>query len=101
VVHDAYFFKFKYQSMMGINEDNNNYFSSYKLPNATFFLSSMTYLYITFKNLTLYGSRCICFKFEYKSLMGIIEDNKGFFLILKITKYQIVFFKQELSPHHI
>jgi hypothetical protein len=60
-------------------------FSSYKLPNATLFLSSMTYLYITFKNLTLYGSRCICFKFEYKSLMGINEDNKGFFFF-KIKK---------------
>jgi hypothetical protein len=61
----------------------------------------MTYLYIKIKNLTLYRSRCICFKFEYKSLMDKNEHNKGLLFILKITKCHIVSLKHDLSPHHI
>jgi hypothetical protein len=38
----------------------------HKLSNVTLFSSSMTYLDITFKNLTLKGSKCICFKCKYK-----------------------------------
>jgi hypothetical protein len=54
----------------------------------------MTYFYITFKNLTLCGSRCICFKFEYKPLMGINEDNKGFLLFLKLLNVTLFFFSK-------
>ena len=35
----------------------------------------MTYLDITFKNLTLNGSRCIFFKYKNKSSMEINQDN--------------------------
>jgi hypothetical protein len=64
-------FKCKYKSVLGINENKNVFFSYYKLPNVTLFFSSITYLDITLKNLTLYGSRCICFKCKYKSMLGI------------------------------
>jgi hypothetical protein len=54
-------------------------FSFHKLPNVTFFFSSITYLDITVKNFTLYGTWCICFKCKYKLVMGINEDNNVFF----------------------
>jgi hypothetical protein len=54
---------------MGTNEDNKALFVCHKLPNLTLKFSNMTYLHITFKKLTLYGSRCILFKSKYKSVM--------------------------------
>jgi hypothetical protein len=45
---------------------------------SQFIFSSMAYLDITFKKLTLNGLRCIFFKCKYKLVMGINEDNKVF-----------------------
>jgi hypothetical protein len=39
-------------------------------------------LHITFKNSMLYGSRFICFKTKYKSVMDINEDTTVFLLII-------------------
>jgi hypothetical protein len=74
-----------------------SHFINYQMSHCFF----MTYLHITFKNLKLYGSWCIFFKFKHESMMGINGDNKVFFF--NFINYQMShsFFQASLilTPH--